>query len=254
MQSNNEQPLVSVVMPVYNAERFLRQAIESVLMQTYENIELIMVDDCSQDGSLQIMSEYEARDNRVHVVKCEKNQGVAHARNCGIRRADGEYIALLDSDDVWYTEKLENQIRLLLKEKASIVYCSLVFIDEQGNRMKSFLVPEKTDYKEMLYKCYFSCSTVVVESKLLKEHLFRADYYHEDYLLWVELLKLNVKAVGEPTVLAGYRQIAGSRSNNKLNAAKHRWRIYRKALGMNLLQSSIVFAKYAFWGVVKYSR
>lgn len=250
--SNNRQPLVSVVMPVYNAERFLRQAIESVLNQTYQNIELIMVDDCSKDRSVQIMSEYEAQDARVHVIRNEINKGVALVRNQGIRIAKGEYIALLDSDDVWECTKLEKQITLLLKEKASIAYCSVDFIDEQDKKMKSFIVPPTTDYREMLTRCYFICSAVVIEANLLKSHPFRSDYYHEDYLLWTELLALNAKAVGVTDVLASYRQIAGSRSHGKIKAAVNRWRIYRNALGMSFFQCSITFVRYAVGGIKKY--
>lgn len=247
-----EKPLVSVVMPVYNASRFLRQAIESVLSQTYQNLELIAVDDCSTDDSLQILREYQNRDERLHVIAGETNQGVSRVRNRGIQEAKGKYIALLDSDDVWVNTKLERQIALLTENNAEIAYCSVDFIDEQDRRMKSFIVPPSTDYREMLVRCFFICSTVVIDAELLKEHPFRSDFYHEDFLLWLELLALPVKAVGEPSVQTYYRQIAGSRSNNKLNAAKHRWKIYRKALGMGALKSCYVFLKYIVWGIVKY--
>ena len=250
--SNHEQPLVSVVMPVHNAESFLKQAIDSVLNQTYQNIELIMVDDCSKDASLRIMSEYAEQDSRVQVIRSDRNRGVACARNIGIQAAKGDYVAFLDSDDVWLPEKLEKQLRLLRDQNAEISYCSVDFVDEKNQKLKSFLVPKTTDYNEMLYRCVFICSTVVVEAKLLKAHPFNPKFYHEDLLLWIELLALKVKAVGETSVQAQYRIIQGSRSNNKLNAAKNRWKIYREALGMNFFHSSIAFVRYAFWGVVKY--
>lgn len=245
-------PLVSVIMPVYNAARFLKPAIDSVLNQTYWNIELLILDDGSTDDSQQILQEYEKQDSRIRVFLNGDNQGVAQVRNQGIREARGAWIALLDSDDIWAPEKLEKQVQLLLREKAAIAYCSVDFIDEQGRRMKSFRVPSRTDYQEMLYRCYFICSTVVIEAGLLKAHPFTTDYYHEDYVLWLELLRLNVKAVGEPEVLAYYRQSAGAKSSNKLNAARHRWIIYRRVCGMNLVQSCRTFSKYALWGVVKY--
>lgn len=249
----NKQPLVSVVMPVYNAERFLKQAVDSVLNQTYRNIELIMVDDCSRDGSLRIMREYERSDPRVRVVAGERNQGVAHVRNSGIRLAKGDYIALLDSDDVWEKDKLERQIQLSMRENADIAYCSLDFIDETGRSIKKpFIVPEETDYKSMLCRCVFTCSTILVRAELLKAHPFRSDYYHEDFLLWTELMKLPVRAVGDKAVLMHNRQVTGSRSNNKIKAAGHRWKLYRNALGMSLFQSSVVFVKYALWGAIKY--
>lgn len=248
-----KEPLVTVVMPVYNAERFLRQAIESVLEQTYSNIELIMIDDCSNDLSYQIMAEYEKQDCRVRAIKGDKNQGVAHVRNRGIQLAEGEYIALLDSDDVWEKTKIERQIELIRHESADIVYCSLDFIDENGETIKQpFVVPQKTDYRKMLVRCVFTCSTILIKANLLKEHPFRSAYYHEDFVLWMELMKLPVKAVGDQEVLMHNRQVASSRSNNKVNAAKHRWRIYRQVLGMNVFQSASTFVRYALWGVMKY--
>lgn len=246
-------PLVSVVMPVYNAARFLRQAVDSVLCQTYRNIELIMVDDCSVDESMQIMLEYQKKDARVRIIAGERNQGVAHVRNRGIQAANGAYIALLDSDDVWELTKIQKQVDLIRKEQADIVYCSLDFIDENGTMIKKpFIVPAKTDYEKMLVRCAFTCSTIMVESDLLKAHPFKSEYYHEDFLLWMELMALPVKAVGEPAVLMHNRQVIGSRSNNKINAAKHRWKIYREALGMSVLKSGITFVRYAVWGAVKY--
>lgn len=248
-----KQPMVSVVIPVYNAERFLVQAVDSVLGQTYRNIEIILVDDCSQDESRQIMKEYVDKDQRVRLIFNDINQGVAQTRNNGIRAAIGEYIALLDSDDVWELDKLERQMMLMLREKADITYCSLDFIDEESQTIKHpFIVPEITDYKRMLEKCVFTCSSVVVKAELLKEHPFRTEYYHEDFVLWMELMALPIQAIGEPAILMHNRQVLGSRSNNKLNAAKHRWKIYRDVLGMNLFQCVSAFTRYAFWGIIKY--
>lgn len=251
--SSNEKPLVSVVMPVYNAERFLRQAIDSVLNQTYRNIELILVDDYSGDGSVQIMKEYAGRDNRVCLIFNDRNRGVAQTRNNGIQAAAGEYIALLDSDDVWELTKLDRQLKLLLEENADITYCSLDFINENGEKIKKpFIVSNKTNYQEMLVKCVFTCSTIFAKAELLKKHMFKSEYSHEDFLLWMELMKLPVKAVGDKSVLMHNRQVNGSRSGNKMIAAINRWKIYRQGLEMNWLQSCIAFVRYAFWGILKY--
>lgn len=246
-------PLVSVVMPVYNVSKYLRQAIESVLDQTYRNLELIMIDDCSSDESLQIMKEYARKDDRIVVLANDTNQGVASTRNKGIQAARGEYIALLDSDDFWVADKLEKQIALMEQTKADIAYCSLCLIGEDGQQKKHmFIVPEETDLQMLLYRCCFTCTSIVCKTALLKEHPFRTDFYHEDFLLYTELMSLPVKAVGTKEVLAYYRQISGSRSNNKLHAAQQRWKIYRDALGMGLWETIVTFVRYAFWGVRKY--
>lgn len=248
-----EKPLVSVVMPVYNASRFLRQAIESVLSQTYQNLELIAVDDCSTDDSLQILREYQNRDERLHVIAGETNQGVSRVRNRGIQEAKGKYIALLDSDDVWVNTKIERQVEMLDASGADIAYCSLGFIDENDKKIKKpFIVSRETNYDEMLVKCMFTCSTIMVKAEILKAHPFRNDFYHEDYLLWMELMALPVKTIGDQNVYMYNRQVGGSRSNDKLKAAAQRWMIYRKGLGLGLAKCSVTFLKYALWGIAKY--
>ena len=245
--------LVSVVMPVYNASKYLEEAVESVLKQTYENFELIMIDDCSKDNSLEIARRYEAQDPRVRVIAGETNQGVARVRNRGILEAKGDYIALLDSDDVWVDTKLERQLRLLESEGAEIAYCSYDFIDENSNEvLKPYIVPETTNYKKMLASSVISCSTALIDSQLLKAHPFKPEFYHEDYVLWMELLALPAKAVGDPMVLAHYRQVTGSRSNNKKNVAIQRWKTYREALGLGFIESVVAFVAYALRGVMKY--
>lgn len=251
---DDETMLISVVMPVYNAEKYIGQAIESVKKQTYHEWELIIVDDCSHDRSLEIAKAYEKIDSRIHVEQLEKNSGVAVARNYGIKKANGEYIALLDSDDIWVDDKLEKQLEIANLSKANIIYCSYDFIDENGCQIKKpFVVPENTNYNQMLVSSVISCSTVLIEADLLKKHLFRPEFYHEDYVLWMELLAVpGIKASGEKKVLAHYRQVSGSRSNNKWNAAKERWNTYRDALKLNFFKSAVVFVKYAINGVRKY--
>jgi len=249
------EPLVSVVIPVYNASKYLSRTLDSVLRQTYKNLEIILIDDCSKDDSLKIMYEYAEKDSRIKVLESEKNQGVAAVRNRGIQAANGEYIALLDSDDIWVEDKIKRQVKLLKETDAQIAYSSYSFIDENDNEiLHPFIVPEETDYKQFLYVNCFSCSTILVESKLLKEHLFKNDFYHEDYLLWMELLRINIKNAGITDVLAYYRQVYGSRSHNKVNAAKQRWKIYRQALDMNLISSCLAMAGYVFYGIRKYGK
>lgn len=251
MMSNN--PLISVVMPLYNAERFLEKSVKSVLNQTFGDFELIIIDDCSKDGSLNIAENLAESNERIRIIKNPQNKGVAETRNNGIREARGKYIALLDSDDIWEETKLEKQIKLLEKEKAQIAYCSYGFIDENDAPIKKpFIVPEYTNFNKMLKRSVISCSTALIEAELLKAHNFNAEFYHEDYVLWMELLKADAKAVGNTEVLAYYRQVSGSRSNDKRNAALYRWKIYRGALKLSFLKSCISFAQYAFYAVMKY--
>lgn len=245
--------LVTVIMPVYNAGSFLAEAIESVLNQTYRNLELLLIDDCSRDDSLGIAFEYEKKDSRVRVLRNEVNQGVAKTRNYGVKEAKGAYIALLDSDDVWHPEKLERQLQLLEQEKAELAYCSYDFMDETGKAiLKPFRVPEKTDFNRMLFENDIGCSTVMIRSNVFKQHLFNPDCYHEDYALWMEMLQSGIKAVGLTGVYVHYRKVSGSRSDNKVNAAKERWKIFREELNLPLWKSVVAFVGYAVNGVVKH--
>ena len=142
---------------------------------------------------------------------------------------------------------------MLCESKAPIAYCSYEFIDENDQPFgKPFLVPPTTDFNKMLGRSVISCSTVMADTALMKAHPFNDKNYHEDYVLWMELLALPVKAVGVREVLAGYRQLSTSRSHNKKNAAKHRWRIYRDVLHLSLPRSACAFISYAVQAVIKY--
>ena len=193
--------LISVVMPNYNGHRFVEQAIDSVLSQTYQNFELIVVDDCSKDDSLSLIQQKAQSDSRIRVIALKHNTGVAIARNAGIKEAKGEYIALLDNDDLWTADKLERQLSLAQKG-ADIVYCSYDFIDE-GNRniKKPFVVPQQTNFNKMLASSVISCSTSFIKVRLMQAHPFNPDYYHEDYVLWMELLRICPTAYGDQKVL-----------------------------------------------------
>ena len=246
------QPLITVVMPNYNGNRFVEQAIDSVLSQTYQNFELLVVDDCSTDDSLQLIRRKAQGDSRISIIALEKNSGVANARNVGIKEAKGEYIALLDNDDLWTSDKLERQLAIA-KNGADIVYCSYDFVDEWNNTIKKpFIVPEQTNFNKMLTSSVISCSTSFIKTELMQRHPFDSNFYHEDYVLWMELLRICPIAYGDQKVLMHYRQVEGSRSNRKGNAAKERWNTYRKALNLNIAISAWAFMKYAVKGIIKY--
>lgn len=246
--------LVSIIVPNYNSEKFIKETLDSVLAQTYQNWETFVIDDCSTDGSVDIIRGYAEKDARIHLVLREKNSGVANVRNAGIQLANGEYIALLDSDDLWMADKLERQVALLKEKGADLAYCAYDFIDENSQPMgKTFKVPEKTNFKKMLGKNVIGCSTVIMKAELFKTNPFKPEFYHEDYVLWMELLRIPITAVGDKQVLMHYRRIATSRSYKKGNAAKQRWAVYRKVLKLSWFRSVWSFIRYAINGVLKYS-
>lgn len=245
-------PLVTVIMPNYNGRRFVEQAIDSVIAQSYRNFELIVIDDCSTDDSLHLIQKKAAEDDRIRIVRLKQNSGVANARNAGIKEARGEYIALLDNDDLWVADKLERQLKIA-KKGADIVYCSYDFIDEKNQQIKKpFLVPPETNFHKMLSSNVIGCSTCFIKTELMQGHPFRSEFYHEDYVLWMELLRICPTAYGDQNVLMHYRQVSGSRSNKKGNAAKERWNVYRRALRLNPAVSAWAFVRYALNGVIKY--
>ena len=148
--------------------------------------------------------------------------------------------------------ELERQLALTNKG-ADIVYCSYDFIDEQNNLIKKpFVVPQQTNFNKMLASSVISCSTSFIKTELMQAHPFNPDFYHEDYVLWMELLRVCPTAFGDQKVLMHYRQVTGSRSNKKGNAAKERWNTYRKALKLNVVTSAWAFVRYALNGVMKY--
>ena len=243
---------ISVIMPTYNCEKFIGTAVESVLCQTFSDIELIIVDDCSIDETPRILSELQNGDKRIKVLKNERNMGVAETRNRGISFASGRVIALIDSDDIWEPEKLGAQYELYCAGN-KIIYCSYGFIDDKGSQIKRpFIVPETTNYRKMLTNNVISCSTILADASLMKNNPFSDSFYHEDYVLWMKLLKIEKNAVGLRDVMAHYRLHDNSRSSKKTRAALNRWKVYREGLGMNFFASAVAFAGYAANGVFKY--
>ncbi len=249
-----KQPLVSVIMPAYNAEEYISEAVQSVMAQTYTNWELLILDDCSTDGTADKARCFSDLDPRITLYSNPKNIGVALTRNKGMALAKGSWVALLDSDDIWHKDKLEKQLVAAENTGADIIYCSYSLMDKNGEHLSNFIVPERTSYDDMLRKSVLSCSTVLLRSSILSAHCFFTNYYHEDYVFWLELLKSGYTAVASPGILADYRIVDGSRSNDKLKSAKNRWLIYREIEKLSLGKAVRVFAAYAFNGFIKHKR
>ncbi len=247
------QPLVSVIMPAYNAEKYIEDAVRSVISQTYPNWELLILDDCSADRTAVLAEALAGLDSRIRLLRNPQNMGVAKTRNRGFSLAKGEWVALLDSDDVWHSNKLEKQL-LAARGGAKLLYTSYaLFSDAAGTRI-SYVVPAKTDYRHMLSENVIGCSTVMLHRSICERFRFREDVYHEDYALWLELLRNGYAAAGCTELLTDWRISENSRSFDKRSAAKNRWFIYRKIEKLPLLRSGCAFIAYAFHGVVKHRR
>lgn len=231
-------PLVTVIMPVYNAERYMEQSIESIIAQTYQKWELLIVDDGSTDSSVQIMQEYCSRDRRIQMILSTGNEGVASARNKGIQAAKGEYIAFLDSDDLWKAEKLKIQIHYMQEHNCGFVYSAYDVIDEKNVYQKT-ITPywDKVSYKKLLNTNIIACCTAVIKSEYIKDNLM-PQLKHEDYATWLNILK-NHQLIAEcvPGILASYRLVKGSVSSNKIKTIGWNWKIYRYNQQLGFLRS-----------------
>lgn len=250
-----EKPLVSIVMPAYNMERYIESAICSVQSQTYKNWELLVIDDGSTDKTCEIVERLAAGDDRIRLIRNEKNVGVARTRNRGFEMAAGCYVALLDSDDLWRPEKLDYQVALAVDTGADIVYCSYGMIGESGKKIcDDFIVSAQTDFKESLSRMVISCSTALLSQNVFKKYRFDPEYYHEDLVFWLQILRDGLLARGQTEVLADYRVHDGARAANKFRSAMNRWKVYRTYFNLSVKDSAFFLIKYAFLGVMKYQR
>lgn len=247
--------LVSVIMPNYNGANFIFDAIQSVINQTYDNWELIIVDDCSKDNSVEIIRRFQEKDLRIKLKINSKPSGSpAEPRNMAIGMAKGRYIAFLDSDDCWQPEKLEKQLRCFNSRNIALVYSSYEKIDQLGLKCgKDIIVPSSITYKQLLKGNCIGCLTVIYDRKLVGDIIFKK-IGHEDYLMWLTILKGGLKAVGVRDVLAKYRVTNNSVSSNKLQAAKWYWTIIRKEEHISLLKSIYYFYHYAIFSLEKHIR
>ena len=250
-----EKPRISVIMPAYNAQACIAKAIRSVQEQTVCDWELIVIDDCSKDGTAQVVEEFTREDPRVQLHRNEQNMGVARTRNRGLKLSRGEFVAFLDSDDAWRPEKLAMQLSCFQQTGADLVYTSYAIVDADGKQQcDDFLVPETVSFEELLKENVIGCSTVMLPMKVMERTAFSEDFFHEDYVLWLQLLCSGRKAVGITNVLVDYYFHLDSKAGNKQKAAQKRWKIYRDYLRFSTLKSAWYFVQYALAGLRKYKR
>ena len=253
MNTENKNPVVTVVMPAYNCELYIEESIRSVMAQTYKDWELLVIDDCSTDSTRSIIQAISKEDDRIKLIENPQNVGVAKTRNKGFELSKGDYVALLDSDDIWMPEKLEKQLSLIEKTGADLVYTSYAIVNSDRKISRSaYKVPETTSFGELLKENVIGCSTVLISSEIAKKYQFIEDYYHEDYCLWLNLLRDGYKVIGCPEVLVEWRFMSNSRSFDKRNSAVYRWKIYREYLNLPFAKSVKLFSCYFVGGIKKY--
>ena len=250
-----EKGLVSIITPCYNGAKYISETIDSVIAQTYSKWEMIIVDDGSKDNSAEIVRRYADKDPRVQLVQ-QKNTGSAEARNNGIRRCNGQYIALLDADDLWKPAFLEKQIAFMKKKNAVCVFCSYERIDGQS---KSILQPtyskSKIATKDMRIMNYIGCLSGLYDCSRHGKIYLREELksLRDDYAYWYDIVALEDAAYGNPEILASYRVLDTSTTGNKKKLIKKQYQFYRTHLHENVLEALINVIKWGVAGVKKFS-
>lgn len=242
-----ENPIVSIITPAYNAERFIGETIESVLEQTYTNWEMIIVDDASTDQTAKIVQDYMKKDARIRFIQLNKNEGSAVARNTAMREAKGQYLAFLDSDDLWFEHKLEKQLRFMQENEIAFSFTKYVRMKEDGKVTKAIVdAPKVVDYEELMKQCVIGCLTVMLDRSKIGDLKMPNIRTRQDYAFWLKITRKGFLAYGIPEVLAKYRLVENSISRNKFKAAKQNWYVYRHIEKHPLWKTLWYFSHYTF--------
>jgi glycosyltransferase involved in cell wall biosynthesis len=242
-------PLVSVIMPAFNAELFIQESIESALAQTVDDLEVLVVDDASTDRTRAIVDELARRDSRIRLLKVERNSGPAVARNCAIEAASGRYISFLDSDDRWLGHKLERQIKAMRASDWAFSFSGYEVIDSDGAVRGRIGAPDIVTYHQLLSNNVVGCLTAIYDSAVVGK-VFAPLSGRSDLGLWLQVLRKVGRGRGINEVLAQYRVHSMSFSTRKPRVARQNWELYRQE-GLGMLRSIWHFGGYAATGALK---
>lgn len=254
IESKNDR-LVSIIVPVYNVEKYIVETMNSVRSQTYADWELLLVNDCSTDNTVHVIEEYieQVKDERIRLILQPTNVGAAKTRNTGLAKALGRYVAYLDSDDLWEPEKLEHQIAFMQDKDIAFSFTGYEFADENGKGLgKIVRVPEMLNYRQALKNTTIFTTTVMFDSKKISKDLLEMpEVKSEDTALWWKVLRNGYVAYGLDENLVRYRRAGKSLSSNKLEAIRRIWNLYRNVEGLGLFASMWNFCFWAVRAVVR---
>lgn len=243
---------VSVITPTYNCGRFIAETIDSVLAQSYTDWEMWVVDDCSTDHTREVVTAYAARDSRIQYVCLETNAGAAVARTKAMQLADGQYMAFLDSDDLWLPDKLERQLAFMKRQDCAFTCTAYEQMDEEGRSLGRVMktIP-KTSYNRLLLDCPVGNSTVMYDVSRMGKFEVPDIRKRNDDALWLQMLKKERYIFGMPDVLMRYRIRQNSISSNKWQLVQYHWKLYREIEHLNVFRSAF---HVGWWGVLKVLR
>ena len=244
--------LVSVIMPTYNCAKFIGETLDSIIAQTYENWEVVIVDDCSRDNTKEIVEAYIAIDKRIKYHCLETNSGAAVARTVAMAMAEGEYMAFCDSDDLWVADKLERQLAFMNDNGYAFSCTAYEQIDEESNSKNRIIkTVTKTDYNRLLLDCPVGNSSVMYSVKKMGKFEVPNIRKRNDDALWLQMLKKDKYIWGMPDVLMRYRIRSNSISANKLSVVKYHWILYREIEHLNVFRSAFHICWWCFLKVFK---
>ena len=245
--------LVSIVTPTFNSAKYIAATIQSVQKQTYQNWEMILVDDCSTDNTIHLIKNFITKDKRIQLYQLESNSGPAVARNKGIENVSGKYMTFLDADDIWFEDFIENSIKTIEETKVHFVFSSYKRSDEELNFIYSdFIVPEKVTYTDILKSNSISCLTAFLDIETLGKKSMPLIRKRQDMGLWLQYLKEIPFAYGIQEPKAIYRIRENSLSRKKSNLIKYQWQFYREVEKLNVFQSTYYMLHWMYRGFMKY--
>ncbi|WP_288208088.1 glycosyltransferase [uncultured Parabacteroides sp.] len=244
---------VSVIMPMYNMELFVGDAIESVVSQTYPNWELLITDDCSTDNSVNVVKKYMERDKRINLFSTDHNTGSpSEPRNISLSQATGELVAFLDSDDMWLPCKLWEQVEFMEENHYSFIYSDVEKVSCDGRRSNRIdHMKAKTYYKDMLKFCRISNGGALITREMIGEVRYKS-IPKEDFGFWLDILRKGGMAYGTGRIHALYRVRPNSRSGCISRRIREQWFILRRVERISLVQSLYFMLPFAYNGLIRY--
>lgn len=248
--------LVSIITATYNSSETIESTYASIRNQTYSNWEWLVTDDCSNDSTLSILKNMAMNDSRIKIYQNEVNSGAATSRNNSMRNSQGEFIAFIDSDDLWVDSKLESQLRFMTSQNCVFSFTAYECVDDSGNSLGVTVDSkniERFSYKDMLTKrATLGCSTVILKKAVFKDVLYMPLLRTgQDYAFWLKLLKTIDFAYLHADILTKYRVRPNSISRNKFRKSLRQWQIYREVEGLSFSYSFYCFCFYAFRAVFR---
>ena len=239
--------LVSIITPTYNTEKFIKETLKSVQNQTYQNWEMILVDDASTDETVNVISDFAEKDSRIKLFKLEKNSGNGFARNIALEKAVGKYIAYLDADDLWFPMKLEKQINFLKSNNLPFTFSFYDCIDEEGNSLNRRIeAPINLTYNQLFFCNYVGNLTAIYDADYFGKIILEATQKRQDWRLWLTILKQIQVTKPVPEPLAFYRIRKNSISSSKFKLIKHNFGVYREFHGYNFVFSVLLMVRFLF--------